>query len=57
MNIRSLSTGGLPARDVIAVRMGAISAQAVSVSNKRTDIRFPLMWIVMNGIEKTSLEL
>src|SRR5215510_14030192 len=53
MNIRSLSTGGLPARDLIAVRMGASSAHASSVSNKRTDIRFPLACIVMNGREKT----
>src|SRR5215471_10007126 len=53
MNIRSLSTGGLPARDLRAVRMGAISSHASSVSNKRTDIRFPLEGIVMNGIEKT----
>jgi hypothetical protein len=28
----------LPARDLMAVRMGAICAQASSVSNKRTDI-------------------
>src|SRR5215471_546017 len=39
---RSLSPGGLPARDVMAVRMEASSAQASSVSNKRPDIRFPL---------------
>jgi hypothetical protein len=45
MHIRSLSTGGLPARDVMAVRMGAISAPASSVSNKRTDRRFPLACI------------
>src|SRR5262245_38352199 len=53
MNIRSLSTGGLPAGDLMAVRMEAISAHASSVSNKRTDIRFPLAGIVMNGREKT----
>jgi hypothetical protein len=42
MPIRSLSPGGLPARDVRAVRMGAISAHASAVSNKRPDLRFPL---------------
>src|SRR5262249_12581920 len=47
------STGGLPARDFRVARMGAISAHASSVSNKRTDIRFPLAGIVMNGREKT----
>src|SRR5215813_11387818 len=45
MNIRSLSTGGLPARDLMVARMGAISAQASSVNNKRTDMRFPLVCI------------
>jgi hypothetical protein len=29
----------------MVTRMGAISAQAASVSNKRTDIRFPLACI------------
>ena len=41
INMRSLSAGGLPARDLLAVRMGAISAHASSVSNKRTHIPFP----------------
>src|SRR5262245_54505235 len=53
MNIRSLSTGGLPAGDLMVMRMAAISAHASSVNNKRTDIRFPLDFIVMNGREKT----
>src|SRR5215510_12150851 len=53
MNIRSLSTGGLPAGDLMVMRMAAISAHASSVNNKRTDIRFPLACIVMNGREKT----
>jgi hypothetical protein len=41
INMRSLSAGGLPARDWMAVRMGAISAHASSVSNKRTHIPLP----------------
>src|SRR5262244_1647714 len=35
----------LPARDLMVARMGAISAQASSVNNKRTDMRFPLVCI------------
>src|SRR5215467_6621920 len=57
INSRSLSTGGLPARDLMAARMEAISAHASSVSNKRTDIRFPLEGIEYMVERKPTLEL
>src|SRR5262245_9624429 len=42
-NRRSLSTGGRPARDFKVARMGAISAHVLSVSSKRTDIKFSFL--------------
>src|SRR4030095_15376237 len=43
INRRSLSPGGRPARDFKVVRRGAISAHALSVSSKRTDIKFSFL--------------
>src|SRR4030095_14975247 len=43
INRRSLSPGGRPARAFEMVRRGAISAHALSVSSKRTDIKFSFL--------------
>ena len=39
INIRSLGTGGLPARALIVASMGAIFAHASSISNTQMGIR------------------